>query len=94
MSLDELHQRERHTLYPFIGAWNPKLQEVAGEAFEKILAFQSKIIDILRNRWVMLAKEESARYYSGLLRFQEEYEYPLRVFSLNYDLCVEKNLWL
>ena len=88
--LDELHQRERHTLYPFIGAWNPKLQEVAGEAFEKILAFQSKIIDILRNRWVMLAKEESARYYSGLLRFQEEYEYPLRVFSLNYDLCVEK----
>ena len=23
--LDELHKKERHTLYPFVGAWNPKL---------------------------------------------------------------------
>ena len=88
--LDELHQREGHTLYPFVGAWNPKLQAVAGNAFENILAFRSKIIDILRDSWVMLPEEESAGYYSGLLQFQQEYEYPLRVFSLNYDLCVEK----
>ena len=23
--LDELQKKERHTLYPFVGAWNPKL---------------------------------------------------------------------
>ncbi|MYC97567.1 MAG: hypothetical protein F4X14_21655 [Caldilineaceae bacterium SB0661_bin_32] len=88
--LEELHKRERHTLYPFVGAWNPKLQEVAGNGFENILAFRSSIIDILRNQWVVLPQEESAEYYSGLLRFQREYQYPLRVFSLNYDLCIEK----
>ena len=88
--LDELSKKERHTLYPFVGAWNPKLQDVAGSKFEEVSNFRSKIIRILRERWVALQVEEKAAYYQGLLRFQEEYEYPLRVFSLNYDLCVEK----
>ena len=88
--LDELHKKERHALYPFVGAWNPKLLDVAGKKFEHIREFRSAIIDILRNEWVALPKKESAAYYSGLLRFQKEYGYPLRVFSLNYDLCVEQ----
>lgn len=88
--LEELHQREDHTLYPFVGAWNPKLQDVAGVEFENILAFRNRIIEILRDKWVVLPQEEIAGYYSGLIRFQENYGYPLRVFSLNYDLCVEK----
>ena len=92
--LDELHKRERHALYPFVGAWNPKLLDVAGTEFESVRDFRSSIIDILRNQWVVLREEESADYYSGLLRFQREYEYPLRVFSLNYDLCVEKTCGL
>ena len=88
--LDELHKKERHTLYPFVGAWNPKLQDVAGAGFEKIGTFRSEIIRILRNQWVALPEKERASYYKGLLRFQKEYEYPLRIFSLNYDLCVEE----
>ena len=88
--LGELSQKEGHTLYPFVGAWNPKLLDVAGKKFEHIRDFRSAIIDILRNEWVALPKKESAAYYSGLLQFQEEYGYPLRVFSLNYDLCVEQ----
>lgn len=88
--LDELHKKERHALYPFVGAWNPKLLDVAGKKFEHIREFRGAIIDILRNKWVTLPKKESAAYYSGFLRFQEEYGYPLRVFSLNYDLCVEQ----
>lgn len=88
--LDELSKKERHTLYPFVGAWNPKLQDVAGSNFEKVSTFRSEIIRILRERWVALQAREKAAYYQGLLRFQKEYEYPLRVFSLNYDLCVEK----
>ena len=87
--LDELIMKERHALYPFVGAWNPKLQEVAGDDFHNVRSFRSAIIQILRDRWVTLPKAESASYYHGLLRFQEEYEHPLRVFSLNYDLCVE-----
>ena len=88
--LDELHKKERHALYPFVGAWNPKLLDVAGNEFEKVRDFRSAIIRILRNKWVVLPQRESATYYAGLLKFQKEYEYPLRVFSLNYDLCVEE----
>ena len=87
--LDELHKKERHTLYPFVGAWNPKLLDVAGNEFENVLKFRSAIIRILRNEWVALPEKERASYYTGLLRFQKEYEHPLRVFSLNYDLCIE-----
>ena len=88
--LDELRKKERHTLYPFVGAWNPKLLDMAGAEFENVHEFRSEIIKILRNRWVVLSRLDSAAYYSGLLRFQQEYEHPLRVFSLNYDLCVEQ----
>ena len=88
--LDELRKKERHTLYPFVGAWNPKLLDVAGTEFEHVHGFRNEIISILGNSWVALPERETANYYSGLLRFQNEYEYPLRVFSLNYDLCVEE----
>ena len=88
--LDELQKKERHVLYPFVGAWNPKLLDVAGTEFENVRKFRTAIIQILRNQWVALREEETASYYKGLLRFQREYGHPLRVFSLNYDLCVEK----
>ena len=88
--LDELQKKERHALYPFVGAWNPKLQEVAGEGFKKVRDFRNAIVQILRNEWVALRETEGAAYYKGLLRFQNEYEHPLRVFSLNYDLCIEQ----
>ena len=87
--LDELRKRERHTLYPFVGAWNPKLQELAGIEFTHVSEFRDEIIKILRNEWVALKNRDRASYYSGLLNFQQNYGYPLKVFSLNYDLCVE-----
>ena len=88
--LEELRKKERHVLYPFVGAWNQKLLDVAGSNFDLIVEFRSAIIDILRNQWVALPEKETASYYAGLLRFQEEYGYPLRVFTLNYDLCIEE----
>lgn len=87
--LDELRKKERHTLYPFVGAWNPKLVDVAGDDFARVRDFRDSIIDVLRNQWVALPESEKADYYRGLLRFQEDFGHPLRVFSLNYDLCVE-----
>ena len=89
--LDELRQREGHTLYPFVGAWNPKLQDVAGAEFERVHDLRDRIVSVLRGEWVALAESETADYYSGLLRFQEEFGHALRVFSLNYDLCVERS---
>jgi hypothetical protein len=89
-TLEELRKKERHPLYPFVGAWNPKLLDVAGREFEHVQAFRSRIIRVLRKDWVQLERNERAAYYRGLLRLQQDYEYPLRVFSLNYDLCVEK----
>ena len=92
--LDELRKKERHALYPFVGAWNPKLLEVAGGAFDNVGRFRNAIIRTLRQEWIALPEMERAAYYRGLLRFQEEYEYPLRIFSLNYDLCVERTCGL
>lgn len=90
MSLDELARREEHPLYPFVGAWSPRLLQVAGSAFENVAPFKTKILTKLRHEWVELSNYEKARYFSGLVRFQRELNYPLRVFTLNYDMCVEK----
>jgi hypothetical protein len=94
-TLDEISKRDDHPLYPFIGAWNPKLSEVAGQDFEKISDFKGEIIKKLRDDWVQLELKDDgsyyASYYEGLVNLQREYQHPLRVFTLNYDLCVEKN---
>ena len=46
---------------------------------------------MLREQWVALDESETADYYRGLLRFQKEFGHALRVFSLNYDLCMERS---
>lgn len=89
-NLEELAKRDEHTLFPFIGSWNPKLLEVAGSQFEKIDEFRRKIIDILRREWLAVDRYDRAKYYEGLIEFQSEFQHPLRIFSLNYDLCIER----
>jgi len=88
MSLEELAKKDEHHLYPFIGAWNPKLTELTDKDFQNIKEFRDKIVDKVRD-WVELKREELADYYRGLINFHDDYEHPLRIFSLNYDLCVE-----
>ena len=88
--LQELEMREEHALAPFVGAWHRGLTLSAGEGSKRIIDFRLKIINELRRKWVELSQVESAAYFKGLLRFQEQFQYSLRVFSLNYDLCVEK----
>jgi hypothetical protein len=90
MSLDELARREEHPLYPFVGAWNPRLLQVAGSTFEHVSPFRNKILEKLRHEWIEIQNYQSASYYHGLIEFQKEYNYPLRVFTLNYDLCMER----
>jgi hypothetical protein len=90
-TLDELRKSDEHPLFPFIGSWNPKLPEVTGNDIKKLGSFREKIVEELSRNWVQLEYEEHAKYYEGLSKFQQEYQHPLRVFSLNYDLCVEKS---
>ena len=80
---------EKHLLYPFIGSWDPRLIEVAGEDFELLREFKDIIIMNLKE-WVTLEHEDKADYYLRLFDFKNKYEHPLRIFTLNYDLCVCK----
>jgi SIR2-like protein len=90
VSLDELARREDHPLYPFVGAWNPRLLQVAGSSFQNVQPFRTEILKKLRHEWIEIQNYDNASYFGGLIRFQKELGYPLRVFTLNYDLCVEK----
>lgn len=89
-TLDELSKRDEHPLFPFVGAWHPKLSEVAGVDFKVVSEFRSAIVKRLRDDWIPLDQVEMSNYYGGVLRLQRGYQHPLRVFSLNYDLCVEE----
>lgn len=88
--ISELEKKENSVLYPFIGSWNPRLLEIAGYDFEIIVKFKQKILQELK-KWVSLKDYKSADYYHRFFEFQSEYNYSLRVFSLNYDLCLEEN---
>lgn len=90
-TLDELRQGDDHRLFPFVGAWSAKLSEVAGQNLGRIGRFRNEIVRRLRDDWVPLRYDDDAAYYSGLVTFQREYQHALRLFSLNYDLCVEKS---
>lgn len=90
-TLDELRKSDEHPLFPFIGSWNPKLPEVTGNNFDKLGIFRKKIVEELSQQWVHSEYDEHSQYYEGLSRFQKEYQHLLRVFTLNYDLCVEKS---
>ena len=90
-TLDELRRGDEHPLYPFVGAWIPKLSEVAGPGLHKVQEFRSDIVRRLRDDWVQLRYTDDASYYAGLSAFQKSFQHPLRVFTLNYDLCVETN---
>jgi len=88
-TIDELLKSYEHPIYPFVGSWVPRLTELAGKEFSNINSFRSLIIDQLK-KWMEIHHIELCDYYSGLLNFQKEYEFPLSIFSLNYDLCLEK----
>ena len=88
-TLDEIAKRNNHPLYPFIGAWNPQLIEILGGKLELISNFRNKIVEILRKEWVPIQVEADVMYYKGIFELQKQYQASLRVFTLNYDMCIE-----
>lgn len=89
-TLYELEKKEEHPIYPFIGSWNSKVTELCGNNFQKIAGFKKKIIKKLKD-WVTLDDYTKSKHYKYIIDFPKEMEFPLRLFSLNYDLCLEKN---
>jgi len=89
-TLSELEKKEEHTIYPFIGNWNIKLMEVAGRSFGNVTGLREKIISRLK-AWVTIEDYSKASYYSKIYEFQKSLNFGLRVFTLNYDLCMEKH---
>jgi hypothetical protein len=89
--LSELAKKEQNIAYPFIGNWNMRLMEVAGENLIHIKEFR-KLIYRQLHEWVNIKQYNDAQYYRGFANFQTEIGYPIRIFSFNYDLCVEEVL--
>lgn len=91
VTLHHLSEHRQSILYPFISGYSNDLIEYAGRNFSKIRELIGKVEDELP-KWITKPDYKIADYYSGFLRFQNEYNYPIRIFSLNYDLCVEKHI--
>lgn len=89
-TLTELEKKEEHPIFPFIGSWNSKVVELCGSDFKNIEALKEKIIEQLKD-WVTLSDYSKSSYYKHFFKFSSEIQFPLRIFSLNYDLCLEKN---
>jgi hypothetical protein len=88
-SLNELEKNEEHPLYPFIASWNSRFSALAGPGFEKVKTFRRMILRVLKN-WMCPENASQASYYQGFVRVQNELNYPLRIFTLNYDTCVDR----
>lgn len=89
--LSEINQKHQNKLYPFIGGWNIHLLKVAGEEFEKVEKLDKKIREQLF-QWVSIRNYDIAIYFRGFADLVEDLGSAVRVFTLNYDICVEKAL--
>ncbi len=87
--ISEIEKREKNIVYPFIGSWNIRLVDVAGQNFDKLTQFKN-LINKRLNQWVKPLDYVSAEYYNGFKKFQSEIGFTMKVFTLNYDLCFER----
>ena len=88
--LTELAKAESHTIYPFIAAWNMELTKHGGADFANLKEFRRDIVNELVGSWVNVKNVEDCQYYKNFLKYWEATRYSLRIFSLNYDMCVER----
>ena len=78
-------------VYPFVGSWEKELLVVAGIDFLNAQNFKNEILKKLKDEWLSPPDFDSTSTYYRKLK-ETGYTYPLKIFSLNYDLCVEKNI--
>lgn len=90
ITLHLLEENKKARLYPFITGYSNNLLDVAGDNYKNVTSLIELIQEELP-KWVTLSSYHRASYYNRFEKFQKEYNFALRVFSLNYDLCLEKN---
>jgi hypothetical protein len=88
-TLYELERNEEHPLYPFIAAWNSRFVALAGADFREVRSFRRRILAMLK-KWMCPEDSSKGNYYRGFVSLQKDLNYPLHVFSLNYDRCIER----
>lgn len=77
--------------YPFVGSWEKELISVAGLRFQNAQNFKNAILKKLKEQWLSPVNfKTSSSYYKKIK--ETGYTHPLKIFSLNYDMCVEENL--
>lgn len=87
-TLYELERNEEHPLYPFIASWNSRFVALAGTGFDNVRKFRRLILAQLK-KWMCPEDTSKGGYYRGFVRLQKDLNFPLSIFSLNYDLLVE-----
>lgn len=96
LNLIILIKEKKLDIYPFVGSWEKDLQSFISEEKSKNLAtkFRERIIKSLRGDWLMPNNWiENSHYFKKLIEFKKEYDgNALKIFTLNYDKCVEQNL--
>jgi SIR2-like domain len=88
-TLSEIDKKEEHIIYPFVASWDKRLSELAGHDFGNISKFKQKILVQLQT-WICRDEYNKASYYKKMMEFRDDYQFPLRIFTLNYDLCIEE----
>lgn len=88
-TLYELEKNEDHPLYPFIATWNSRFVALAGSDFGRVREFRHLILEALK-KWMCPEDTAEGNYYYALATVQKDLNFPLPLFSLNYDLCVER----
>lgn len=96
MACHDLARRGSSTLYPFVASWHEKLtdfsrlpREYAEQGYASVFEF---IINHSKGRlreWLTLKDTSKAKYFRDLCDFVRA-GYRVRVFTLNYDDCVEQ----
>lgn len=77
--------------YNFVGAWEKELTNVAGIDFSKAQKFKNEILKKLKEKWLSPPDfKQASSYYRKLTEIG--FNFPLKIFSLNYDMCVEQNV--
>jgi|LSQX01.2.fsa_nt_gb hypothetical protein len=94
MTLDALCSRQRHELSPFVGSWNELLQRFEGSNGKRRHCFED-LRCYLRDavvRWLKTPPIGDIDHLGRLKDLRSRFGAPVEVFTLNYDLCVERAL--
>ncbi|MDC4633163.1 SIR2 family protein [Acinetobacter baumannii] len=87
--IEALNLQEDNILYPYIGTWSQHFLKTSGADFENVRKLDVKIRELLFS-WVTLNDYRKSKYFSNIGRLATDINTSIRIFSLNYDICVEK----